>query len=201
MYLFFFPFFQRHPFCFGESSVSDFGGQKKGQAGTPMQWDWYGWSSSICRLRVRLSFLPNVYLKENLINTAPPSPYQLKLIFCINNGAKHKHINVLSTYVNQTLNLEAPCCLLVLFCRFLITGPVSHYFYQLMELWIPSKDPYCIVKRLLLDRLFFAPGFLLIFFGVMNILEVSLDRKTWFESGNWCICPKVKKKCFNSLLA
>lgn len=55
----------------------------------------------------------------------------------------------------------------------LITGPVSHYFYQLMELWIPSTDPYCIVKRLLLDRLFFAPGFLLIFFSVMNILEAK----------------------------
>ncbi|XP_075875611.1 peroxisomal membrane protein 2 [Nelusetta ayraudi] len=55
----------------------------------------------------------------------------------------------------------------------LITGPVSHYFYQLMELWIPSTDPYCIVKRLLLDRLFFAPGFLLLFFCVMNILEAK----------------------------
>lgn len=63
-----------------------------------------------------------------------------------------------------------------MFCRLLITGPVSHYFYQLMELWIPSTDPYCIVKRLLLDRLFFAPGFLLLFYFVMNILEVRLHR-------------------------
>uniref|UniRef100_A0A3Q4BQG3 Uncharacterized protein n=2 Tax=Mola mola TaxID=94237 RepID=A0A3Q4BQG3_MOLML len=54
-----------------------------------------------------------------------------------------------------------------------ITGPVSHYFYQLMELWMPSTDPYCIVKRLLLDRLFFAPGFLLLFYFVMNILEAK----------------------------
>ncbi|KAA8592264.1 hypothetical protein FQN60_017719 [Etheostoma spectabile] len=34
-----------------------------------------------------------------------------------------------------------------------ITGPLSHYFYQLMEMWMPSTDPLCIVKRLLLDRL------------------------------------------------
>ncbi|KAG7489135.1 peroxisomal membrane protein 2 [Solea senegalensis] len=55
----------------------------------------------------------------------------------------------------------------------LITGPVSHYFYQLMEVWLPTTDPYCIVKRLLLDRLIFAPGFLLIFYFVMNILEAK----------------------------
>ncbi|XP_044052857.1 peroxisomal membrane protein 2 [Siniperca chuatsi] len=54
-----------------------------------------------------------------------------------------------------------------------ITGPVSHYFYQLMEVWMPSTDPYCIVKRLLLDRLVFAPGFLLLFYFVMNILEAK----------------------------
>nr|XP_020481649.1 peroxisomal membrane protein 2-like [Labrus bergylta]XP_020505406.1 peroxisomal membrane protein 2-like [Labrus bergylta] len=54
-----------------------------------------------------------------------------------------------------------------------ITGPVSHYFYQLMELWMPTTDPFCIVKRLLLDRLIFAPGFLLIFYFVMNILEAK----------------------------
>lgn len=54
-----------------------------------------------------------------------------------------------------------------------ITGPVSHYFYQLMEVWMPSTDPYCIVKRLLLDRLFFAPAFLLLFYFVMNILEAK----------------------------
>lgn len=55
----------------------------------------------------------------------------------------------------------------------LITGPVSHYFYQLMELWIPTTDQLCIVKRLLLDRLIFAPGFLLLFYFVMNILEAK----------------------------
>ncbi|KAM6930465.1 peroxisomal membrane protein 2 [Xenentodon cancila] len=58
-----------------------------------------------------------------------------------------------------------------------ITGPVSHVFYQLMELWMPATDPLCIVKRLLLDRLVFAPGFLLLFYFVMNILEA----KGWEE--------------------
>ncbi|XP_027890369.1 peroxisomal membrane protein 2 [Xiphophorus couchianus] len=55
----------------------------------------------------------------------------------------------------------------------IITGPVSHIFYQLMEVWMPTTDPLCIVKRLLLDRLIFAPGFLLLFYLVMNILEAK----------------------------
>nr|XP_020450067.1 peroxisomal membrane protein 2 [Monopterus albus] len=54
-----------------------------------------------------------------------------------------------------------------------ITGPLSHYFYQLMEVWMPTTDHYCIVKRLLLDRLIFAPAFLLLFYFVMNILEAK----------------------------
>ncbi|XP_076006874.1 peroxisomal membrane protein 2-like [Genypterus blacodes] len=72
----------------------------------------------------------------------------------------------------------------------LITGPVSHYFYQLMEAWIPSKDPYCIIKRLLLDRLIFAPGFLLIFFFIMNLLEV----KGWGDFEN-----KMRKSYWTAL--
>ncbi|KAK6306308.1 hypothetical protein J4Q44_G00232330 [Coregonus suidteri] len=59
----------------------------------------------------------------------------------------------------------------------LITGPVSHYFYQLMEVLMPTTVPYCMVKRLFLDRLIFAPAFLLLFFFVMNILE----GKSWAD--------------------
>ncbi|KAL4636115.1 peroxisomal membrane protein 2 isoform X1 [Arapaima gigas] len=54
---------------------------------------------------------------------------------------------------------------------FCVTGPVSHYFYQLLELLVPSSVPYCMAKRLLLDRLVFAPAFLLLFYVVMNVLE------------------------------
>ncbi|XP_061673664.1 peroxisomal membrane protein 2 [Syngnathoides biaculeatus] len=55
----------------------------------------------------------------------------------------------------------------------LVTGPLSHYFYHLMETWMPATESYCALKRLLLDRLLFAPGFLMIFFLVMNILEAK----------------------------
>ncbi|XP_051964733.1 peroxisomal membrane protein 2 [Xyrauchen texanus] len=52
-----------------------------------------------------------------------------------------------------------------------ITGPVSHYFYQLLEVLMPSTVPYSLIKRLLLERLIFAPAFLLLFYVVMNALE------------------------------
>ncbi|XP_075837701.1 peroxisomal membrane protein 2 isoform X2 [Microtus pennsylvanicus] len=54
---------------------------------------------------------------------------------------------------------------------FFVTGPLSHYFYLFMEYWIPPEVPLAIVKRLLLDRLLFAPAFLLLFFLIINLLE------------------------------
>ncbi|KAM8815730.1 peroxisomal membrane protein 2 [Rhynchonycteris naso] len=54
---------------------------------------------------------------------------------------------------------------------FFFTGPLSHFFYLFMEHWIPSEVPWAGVRRLLLDRLLFAPAFLLLFFLVMNFLE------------------------------
>uniref|UniRef100_A0A452T4N6 Peroxisomal membrane protein 2 n=1 Tax=Ursus maritimus TaxID=29073 RepID=A0A452T4N6_URSMA len=59
--------------------------------------------------------------------------------------------------------------------RFFFTGPLSHFFYLFMEHWIPSEVPWAGVKRLLLDRLLFAPAFLLLFFLIMNFLEFQVD--------------------------
>ncbi|XP_055017415.1 peroxisomal membrane protein 2 isoform X2 [Boleophthalmus pectinirostris] len=71
--------------------------------------------------------------------------------------------------------------------RLLFTGPLSHYFYQLMEVWMPTTDRYCLVKRLLLDRLFFAPAFLLLFYFVITVLEArgwsDFERK--MKSSYW----------------
>uniref|UniRef100_A0A674C735 Uncharacterized protein n=1 Tax=Salmo trutta TaxID=8032 RepID=A0A674C735_SALTR len=62
--------------------------------------------------------------------------------------------------------------------RLLITGPVSHYFYQPM---VPTTVPYCIVKRLLLDRLIFAPAFLLVFFFCYEHPRADFQSKTPFQ--------------------
>ncbi|XP_066509308.1 peroxisomal membrane protein 2-like [Hoplias malabaricus] len=52
-----------------------------------------------------------------------------------------------------------------------VTGPISHYFYQLLEAVCPSSESNFVLKRLFLERLIFAPAFLLLFFTVMNALE------------------------------
>jgi len=70
---------------------------------------------------------------------------------------------------------------------FFFTGPLSHFFYVFMEHWIPSEVPLAGLKRLLLDRLLFAPAFLLLFFLIMNFLEgrdaaavtVQIRRSFW----------------------
>ncbi|XP_005993375.1 peroxisomal membrane protein 2 [Latimeria chalumnae] len=53
----------------------------------------------------------------------------------------------------------------------LFTGPISHYFYLSLEQFIPQTAPFSVIKRLLLDRLIFAPAFLVLFFFIMNVLE------------------------------
>nr|XP_035927751.1 peroxisomal membrane protein 2 isoform X6 [Halichoerus grypus] len=66
--------------------------------------------------------------------------------------------------------------------RFFFTGPLSHFFYVFMEHWIPSEVPLAGLKRLLLDRLLFAPAFLLLFFLIMNFLETDhgyVGRTCW----------------------
>uniref|UniRef100_A0A2K5TV73 Peroxisomal membrane protein 2 n=1 Tax=Macaca fascicularis TaxID=9541 RepID=A0A2K5TV73_MACFA len=54
---------------------------------------------------------------------------------------------------------------------FFFTGPLSHFFYLFMEHWIPPEVPLAGLRRLLLDRLVFAPAFLMLFFLIMNFLE------------------------------
>uniref|UniRef100_A0A4X1T1Y1 Peroxisomal membrane protein 2 n=1 Tax=Sus scrofa TaxID=9823 RepID=A0A4X1T1Y1_PIG len=61
---------------------------------------------------------------------------------------------------------------------FFFTGPLSHFFYLFLEHWIPPEAPWASVQRLLLDRLLFAPAFLLLFFLIMNFLEVGVCSST-----------------------
>ncbi|XP_055971537.1 peroxisomal membrane protein 2 [Sorex fumeus] len=70
---------------------------------------------------------------------------------------------------SQKLDISGP--LRYAIYGFFFTGPLSHFFYLFLEHWIPPEVPLAGVKRLLLDRLVFAPAFLLVFFFVMNFLE------------------------------
>uniref|UniRef100_A0A671N5Y9 Peroxisomal membrane protein 2 n=1 Tax=Sinocyclocheilus anshuiensis TaxID=1608454 RepID=A0A671N5Y9_9TELE len=66
-----------------------------------------------------------------------------------------------------------------------ITGPVSHYIYQLLEVLLPTTVPYCLIKRLLLERLIFAPAFLLLFYVVMNALEGKTLNQIKKKNTGW----------------
>ncbi|MEE6511688.1 hypothetical protein FKM82_018374 [Ascaphus truei] len=70
---------------------------------------------------------------------------------------------------------------------FCLTGPLSHYFYLYLEQLVPASLPLSGLRRLLLDRLIFAPAFLLLFFFVMNLLE-GKDMATLYKklkNGYW----------------
>ncbi|XP_058137164.1 peroxisomal membrane protein 2 [Dasypus novemcinctus] len=54
---------------------------------------------------------------------------------------------------------------------FFLTGPLSHFFYLFLERWIPAEVPWATLRRLLLERLVFAPALLLLFFLSMSVLE------------------------------
>uniref|UniRef100_UPI00398E92D4 peroxisomal membrane protein 2 n=1 Tax=Pristiophorus japonicus TaxID=55135 RepID=UPI00398E92D4 len=67
------------------------------------------------------------------------------------------------------------------------TGPLSHYFYHYLDKLIPSNVPYSQIKRLLLDRLIFAPAFLALFFVVISLLEGKNLKalKDKMQTGYW----------------
>lgn len=67
---------------------------------------------------------------------------------------------------------------------FFFAGPLSHYFYLFLERAVPPDVPLAGILRLLLDRVLFAPAFLLLFFVVMNFLEVGLCHGTWDRSAS-----------------
>ncbi|KAM5238349.1 peroxisomal membrane protein 2 [Ctenodactylus gundi] len=70
---------------------------------------------------------------------------------------------------SQNINASGPLRYAVY--GFFVTGPLSHYFYLFLEHWVPAEVPLAGLKRLLLDRLLFAPAFLLLFFLAMSLLE------------------------------
>ncbi|GCB61334.1 hypothetical protein scyTo_0014319, partial [Scyliorhinus torazame] len=71
--------------------------------------------------------------------------------------------------------------------RLVFTGPLSHYFYHYLDKLIPSNVPYSQIKRLLLDRLMFAPAFLALFFVVVSLLEGKnlKSLKDKMQTGYW----------------
>ncbi|XP_003461173.1 peroxisomal membrane protein 2 [Cavia porcellus] len=86
---------------------------------------------------------------------------------------------------SQSLDVSGPLRYAVY--GFFVTGPLSHYLYLFLERWVPPEVPLATVKRLLLDRLFFAPAYLLLFFLAMSLLEGkdAAAFATWVRSSFW----------------
>uniref|UniRef100_A0A0B7AHZ9 Peroxisomal membrane protein 2 n=1 Tax=Arion vulgaris TaxID=1028688 RepID=A0A0B7AHZ9_9EUPU len=54
---------------------------------------------------------------------------------------------------------------------FLVSGPLVHHFYAFLEKAIPKNSKNATLKRVLMDRLIFAPPLLLLFLYYVAILE------------------------------
>ncbi|XP_078600249.1 peroxisomal membrane protein 2-like [Branchiostoma floridae x Branchiostoma japonicum] len=52
-----------------------------------------------------------------------------------------------------------------------VTAPCAHFFHRWLERTIPPDKEYAALKRLLADRILFAPPLIFLFFLVMNALE------------------------------
>ena len=63
-------------------------------------------------------------------------------------------------------------CEMNFFLSFLVNGPLIHHFYVYLEKILPKNQPNAQIKRVLFDRLVFAPPFLLIFLYYVAIVEV-----------------------------
>ena len=57
------------------------------------------------------------------------------------------------------------------------TGPVTHYMYQLLEQAVSTRSQYSSIKKVIIDRLLFAPPYLLALFYSVAIMEVSTEAK------------------------
>ncbi|KAH9503871.1 Peroxisomal membrane protein 2 [Bulinus truncatus] len=54
---------------------------------------------------------------------------------------------------------------------FFVNGPLIHHFYAFLDKLFPKENPNSKWKRVLFDRLIFAPPFLLIFLYYVSIVE------------------------------
>ena len=54
---------------------------------------------------------------------------------------------------------------------FLIHGTTGHFFYKHLDKLLPSTDKVTVLKKVLIDQVFWNPTFAVLFFGYNNLLE------------------------------
>ena len=60
-------------------------------------------------------------------------------------------------------------------------GPPHHYWYTLLDRWLPRRDLRTVGLKVLADQLFAAPTFAILFFYGMGLLNGDSLRKCWVE--------------------
>lgn len=55
------------------------------------------------------------------------------------------------------------------------TGPVTHFMYQMLEHAVSARSQHSAIKKVIIDRLVFAPPYLLALFYSVAIMEVSIE--------------------------
>ncbi|XP_064110616.1 peroxisomal membrane protein 2-like [Macrobrachium nipponense] len=84
---------------------------------------------------------------------------------------------------------------------FVVTGPLAHYFYKFLEKVVPPTSKGASLKRLLLDRLGFAPLLLLLSLYVLSRMEgkshltcqKELQMKYWTAlKMNWKVWTPIQ---------
>lgn len=70
-------------------------------------------------------------------------------------------------------------CIMVHY-SFVVTGPLAHYFYKMLDKLVPPTAYGAALKRLLVDRFTFAPLVLLLSLYILSRLEVS-DAFSFFR--------------------
>ncbi|GIX86628.1 mpv17-like protein 2 [Caerostris extrusa] len=82
----------------------------------------------------------------------------------------------------------------------LTTGVLSHYWYILVDAFIPGSGVRCVIKKVLYDQILFSPINLTVYFGTVAILEGSskqlqcelLEKGSKIYVAEWLIWPPAQ---------
>ncbi|GIX92564.1 mpv17-like protein 2 [Caerostris darwini] len=79
----------------------------------------------------------------------------------------------------------------------LTTGILAHYWYILVDAFIPESCVKCVIKKVLYDQILFSPVYLTVYFGTIAVFEGSskqlqselLEKGSKIYVAQWLICP------------
>jgi len=63
----------------------------------------------------------------------------------------------------------------------LTTGVVSHYWYLMLDRWLPGRAARVVLKKVLYDQIIFSPVNLLVYFSTLGIVEGSSVKRVQEE--------------------